>query len=207
MTGVNCVFFDWQCCNTLPDPPSPNLPAAIVLMTCAPTCADMTLRSISSHGSSHSGEETQTMHDKTLSSGPLGGKPLHIYMLYAATLAAFACPKVYTSSNFAMSVGLAAMRKSPVGNSVVVCKQQQQALVDLRHALTAILKCISSAEWCRRRDHSDQPESGSPIPASILTCSAVLCVCIQARSQCWAQENRQASRTKSIYASISCRMC
>ncbi|KAL0032168.1 hypothetical protein WJX77_008646 [Trebouxia sp. C0004] len=37
-------------------------------------CTNMTSRSISSHGSSHSGEETQTLHDKTLSGGPLGGE-------------------------------------------------------------------------------------------------------------------------------------
>ena len=36
--------------------------------------ADMTSRSISSHGSSVSGEETQTIHDKTISGGPLGGE-------------------------------------------------------------------------------------------------------------------------------------
>ncbi|KAA6419896.1 MAG: Serine threonine kinase [Trebouxia sp. A1-2] len=43
-------------------------------MTYHSTSSDMTSRSISSHGSSHSGEETQTIHDKTLSGGPLGGE-------------------------------------------------------------------------------------------------------------------------------------
>lgn len=78
----------------------------------------MTLRSISSHGSSHSGEETQTIHDKTLSSGPLGGKPLHVHMPDAASLAASGCPKTFTPPNPAVSVVLAAMHNKPAGNSV-----------------------------------------------------------------------------------------
>ena len=46
----------------------------LVVTSCAWLAADMTSRSISSHGSSVSGEETQTIHDKSISGGPLGGE-------------------------------------------------------------------------------------------------------------------------------------